>query len=61
MKHIKINAQGWTGFYYKIPFFFCVAVEHYFYETYVIKVVCEILVTLFLFYRTGKGTEFFSG
>lgn len=37
------------------------AVEHYFYEIYVIKLQYEILVTPFLFYRTGKGTEFFSG
>lgn len=52
------------GFYYKILSLFWGgggAVEHYFYEIYVIKLQYEILVTPFLFYRTGKGTEFFSG
>lgn len=42
-------------FYYKIPFFFFVAVEHYFYKTYVIRAEHKILITLFPFYRTGEG------
>lgn len=59
-KHRKINVQGWTGFYIKF-LFVCLWQLNITFMKHVIKVECEILVTLFLFYRTGKGTEFFSG
>lgn len=58
MKHIKIKAG--LGLTIKFLSFFVWQLNITFMKR-AIKVECEILVTLFLFYRTGKGTEFFSG